>query len=186
MSSGRRAREIELLDALDALEPVSVNATVWRAVRDGRDPLLGHPSAGRWDPGQFDVLYTSFDPDGAVSEIHFHLSRQPVFPSKIKFFLHEISVRTSNTLKFADLRELQPLGVDEKEYTRVLHTRTQSIGDAAYFLGFDGIIAPNARWGCLNLTIFTDRVNPGDLEHNNSSPIDWALWKQSMGKERPS
>ena len=111
MSSGRRAREIELLDALDALEPVSVNATVWRAVRDGHDPLLGHRSAGRWDPGQFDVLYTS------VSDIHFHLSRQPVFPSKIEFFLHEISVRTSNTLKFADLRELQPLGVDEKEYT---------------------------------------------------------------------
>ncbi len=185
MSSGRRAREIELLDALDVLEPVNVDATVWRAVQDGRDPLLGHPSAGRWDPGQFDVLYTSFDPDGAVSEIHFHLSRQPVFPSRIKFFLHEISVKTSNTLEFADLRKLQPLGVDEKEYAHVLYGRTQSIGDAAHFLGFDGIIAPNARWGCLNLTIFTDRVNPGDLEHNNASPIDWAAWKQSMGKERP-
>jgi len=49
MSSGRRAREIELLDALDALEPVPVDATVWRAVQDGRDPLIGRRGNNQWE-----------------------------------------------------------------------------------------------------------------------------------------
>jgi hypothetical protein len=33
--------------------------------------------------------------------------------------------------------------------------RTQEIADSAYFLGFDGLIAPGARWACLNLVLFT-------------------------------
>jgi hypothetical protein len=56
------------------------------------------------------------------------------------------------TLKFADLNEPKPLGVDVKDYAKVLYGRTQEIGDAAAFLGFDGIIAPNARWDCHKLT----------------------------------
>lgn len=182
MSRGRRARDMELLDALDALDRVSINDNVWRVVRDKRDPLQGHPSAGRWDPGQFDVLYTSFEPDGAISEMHFHLSRQPVFPSKVQFYLHEIAVTTRSTLKFADLRQLEPLGVEANRYTGVLHPRTQMIGDAAAFLGFDGIIAPSARWPCLNLVIFSDQINPDDLEVKKSTLVDWAQWRQAHEK----
>lgn len=174
----RRARDLELLDALDALDRVSVDDVVWRVVRSGRDPLQGYPSAGRWDSGQFDVLYTAFDPDGAVSEMHFQLSRQPVFPFKIQFSLNEIAVKTKNTLKFADLRELQPFGVEEDRYPGVLYERTQMIGDAAAFLGFDGLIAPNARWQCLNLVVFSDCLSPADLKLRNSSAIDWVSWRR--------
>lgn len=181
MPSSRRARDLGLLDALDALERISVDDVVWRAVRSGRDPLLGHPSAGRWDTGLFDVLYTAFEPDGAVSEIHFQLSRQPVFPSKIEFTLNEIKVRTRSTLKFADLRQLESLGVDVSKYTSVLYERTQEIGDAAAFLGFDGIISPSARWQCLNLVIFSDRIRPDDLELKRSSTIDWTEWRGKPG-----
>ena len=151
--------------------------TVWRVVRSGRDPLVGHPSAGRWDPGHFDVLYTAFDPDGAVSEIYFHLARQPVFPSKIGFSLNQIEVSTRATLKFADFRELETIGVDVDEYTNLLYKRTQEISDAAAFLGFDGIIAPSARWKCLNLVIFCDCFNPDDLTLVSSSVIDWKSWQ---------
>ncbi|MGI9305350.1 MAG: RES family NAD+ phosphorylase, partial [Gammaproteobacteria bacterium] len=135
--------------------------------------------AGRWDPGLFDVLYTAFERDGAIAEMHFHLSRQPVFPSKIDFTVNEIAVRTANTLKFANLNELKPLGVDVREYTKVLYQRTQEIGDAAAFLGFDGIIAPNARWDCLNLVIFSDQMEPNDLELRQSSIIDFAAWRRA-------
>ncbi len=173
----RRARDLKLLDALDELERVSVDDIVWRAIRSERDALLGYASGGRWGPATFDVLYTSFDPDGAVSELSFHLTRQPVFPSKVSFSLNEIAVKTKSTLKFADLRELKPFGVEEDSYTEILYERTQMIGDAAAFLGFDGIIAPNARWQCLNLVIFTDQINPQDLELRGSSIIDWNEWK---------
>jgi len=182
MSGSPRARDLALLDALDKLPRVRVHDTVWRVVRSGRDPLLCHPSAGRWDRGRFDVLYTAFDPDGAVAEMYFHLSRQPVFPSGIGFTLNEIEVTTRNTLKFADLRELEPLGVERDEYPGLLYERTQEIGDAAAFLGFDGIIAPSARWDCLNLVVFCDGLSSGDLIVKKSSHIDRDTWRQARGK----
>jgi hypothetical protein len=179
MTEGRRPRDLALLDALDRLERVSLNQTVWRAVRQGRDPLIGSAAAGRWDPGVFDVLYTAFERDGAIAELHFHLLRQPVFPSKVQFTVNEIEVRTSSTLRFADLNELNPLGVDIDDYAKILHARTQEIGDAAAFLGFDGIVAPSARWQCFKLVIFSDRIGPADIELKQSSVIDFASWRRS-------
>ena len=73
MTDPRRARDIDLLDALDVFERVPFEGTVWRAVREGRDPIQGHPSGGRWDPGTFDVVYTALEPDGALAEINFQL-----------------------------------------------------------------------------------------------------------------
>jgi hypothetical protein len=177
MSSQRRARDLQLLDALDELDPVEVDDIVWRMVRSGRDPLLGQAAGGRWDTGQFDVLYTALDPNGAIAEIHFHLSRQPVFPSKVEFTLNEIRVKTYRTLKFANLDELEPLGVEKDKYANILYERTQEIADAAVFLGFDGIIAPNARWQCSNLAIFSNQIGPHDLELGESKVIDWKDWR---------
>ena len=153
-------------------------------MRQGRDPLQGHPSAGRWDPGTFDVLYTSMEPDGAIAEIHFHLSRQPVFPSRLAYRLHEIAVRTTKTLHFADLSALVRLGVDRTRYREILYDRAQAIGDAADFLGFDGLIAPNARWPCQNLVIFTDRLAPTDLEVLSAVAIDWTVWRKASRRQR--
>lgn len=182
MSKDWRARDLKLLDTLDALDRTSIDENVWRVVRKSRDPLQGHPSGARWDPGVFDVIYTSFEQDGAISEMYFHLSRQPVFPSKVRFILYEIAVTTRSTLKFADLRELEPLGVEAEKYNNILYTQTQVIGDAAHFLGFDGIIAPSARWSCLNLTIFTDQLNPVNLDVKKSELISWNKWRESKGE----
>jgi RES domain-containing protein len=176
MPERRKARDLQLLDALDALERVPFEGIIWCVVREGRDPVQGHPSAGRWDPGGFDVLYTALEADGALAEIHFHLSRQPVFPSQIRYLLHEVAVRTRKSLRLADLRALADLGVEEARYSEILYARTQEIGDAAHFLGFDGVLAPSARWPCLNLTLFTDRFAPDDLSSLRSKPVDVAAW----------
>jgi len=173
MSPGR-ARDHELLDALESMEGVAIEQSVWRALRAGRDALSGRPSGGRWDPGTFDVIYFSLDPLGARAELYFHLSRQPVFPSRAEFVLHEVAVETRRTLRFADLTELAPLGVNPEEYPGILYPRTQEIGDAAAFLGFDGFIAPSARWDCLNLVVFTGNLASDALELVSSVPIDWS------------
>ena len=175
----KQPRDLALLDALDGLERIAVVEPVWRVVRDGRDPLQGHPSAGRWDPGVFDVLYTCFNDNGALAEMHYHLSRQPVFPSKIRFTLNEIQVKTSSTLKFADMRELKKVGVASDAYAGMDYARTREIGDAAAFLGFDGIIAPSARWDCLNLTLFTEQLEPDNLALTETSVIDWKQWERT-------
>jgi hypothetical protein len=113
--------------------------------------------------------------------MYFHLSRQPVFP-RVEFTLNEIEVTTRSTLRFADLSELEPLGVSAEEYSGLLNERTQEIGDAAAFLGFDGIIAPSARWDCVNLTIFCESLTPDDLVLKDSRPADWEAWRKKHGK----
>ena len=177
MPGARKPRDPALLDALDAFDRVPYDGETWRVVGHGRDPLQGSASGGRWDPTLFDVLYTSMNADGAVAEVHFHLSRQPVFPSKIRYGLHRLRVRTTRTLKLPDLKTMVSLGVDPARYREILYAPTQAIGDAAYFLDFDGIIAPNARWSCNNLILFTDQIAPADLEVIESSEVDWAEWR---------
>jgi RES domain-containing protein len=180
MPGARRPRDPALLDALDAFDRIRWGGETWRVVRDGRDPLQGSASGGRWDPTLFDVLYTSLDSDGAIAEINFHLSRQPVFPSRISYGLHRIRVRTAKTLRLPDLGAMVPLGVDPARYREILYEPTQAIGDAAYFLGFDSIIAPNARWSCNNLILFTDQIAPADVEVIDSSKVNWTEWRKKL------
>jgi len=180
MPGARTPRDPALLDALDAFDRIPYAGETRRVVRNGRDPVQGSASGGRWDPTLFDVLYTSLDPDGAVAEVHFHLSREPVFPSKIGYGLHRIRVRTAKTLKLPDLDAMVPLGVDPARYRELLYAPTQAIGDAACFLGFDSIIAPNARWSCDNLILFTDQIAIAGLEVIESSAINWSQWRKKL------
>jgi len=180
MPGARKPRDPALLDALGAFDRVRYTGETWRVVRDGRDPLQGSASGGRWDPTLFDVLYTSLASDGAVAEVHFHLSRQPVFPSKIKYGLHRIRVRTEKTLRLADLDGMIPLGVDPSRYREILYEPTQAVGDAAYFLGFDSIIAPNVRWSCDNLILFIDQIAVADLEVIESLEVNWSAWRKKL------
>lgn len=173
----RRARDLSLLDALDAHQGVSFEGDVWRIVREERNPLQGYAAGARWDPGTFEVLYTSLVREGALEEIHFHLNRQPVFPSKIRSVLHRIAVRTRRTLRFADLAAIESLGVSVETFGSLSYERTQEIGDAASFLGFDGIIAPSARWPCHNLVLFTEHFATEELAIVSSEAIDWADWR---------
>ena len=178
----RSARDLELLDALDAHEGISFQGEVWRIEREERNVLQGYPAAAGWDPGTFDVIYTSLERDGALAEIYFHLSRQPVFPSRIKSVLHCISVSTERTLRFADLAAVEALGVNAESFAGLDYRRTQEIGDAAQFLGFDGIIAPSARWPCQNLVLFTDRFAPDNLTVVAAEHVDWREWRKIKGE----
>jgi len=183
--SERRARDLALLDALDASVGVSFEGDAWRIVREERDVLEGFPSKARWDPGIFDVLYMSLAREGALEEIHFHLSRQPVFPSKIRSVLHRIAVKTRRTLKLADLSAIEALGVSRETYPSLDYARTQEIADAAEFLGFDGLIAPSARWPCQNLVLFMEKLDRQDLVVLEREWVDWADWRRERAALRP-
>ena len=64
----------------------------------------------------------------------------------MRHVLHELKVLTDRTLVLANLSQPVALGVDEACYSEMLDARTQEIAAAAAFIGFDGIIAPSARW----------------------------------------
>ena len=181
MYGGRRPRDHRLLDAFGTLKPEPFEGVVWRALPDSREPLEGSSVRGRWSPGHFDVLYTSLEPDGAHAEVYFHLSRQPVFSSELRYWLYELKVKTKETLRLANTEALLGLGVEEARYQEILYDRTQAISDAAQFMGFDGLIVPNARWDCLNLVFFVDAVDMEEIEIENKSEIDWVDWRDKLG-----
>jgi hypothetical protein len=172
---GRAARDPDLLDDVDALARVEFTGTVWRVVRSGREPLQPSHVSGRWDMAAGTALYTSLEPDGAIAEIHFRLQQEPVFPSRYEAMLYKLHVSSSNLVRFDDLMALQPLGVDIAKYHRFLYERTQIIGDAAQFLGRSGLIAPNARWPCLNLVLY--EIDPRKIDILDQESIDWPSWR---------
>lgn len=178
MTGDRKARDPDLLELIDGFERTAFAGQAWRVVRETRDPLQASPVGARWDPGTFDVLYTSLDRDGALEEMYFHLSRQPVFPS-IPFKLHRLRVQATKILHLPEMNLLGHLGVEASRFTEMDYRRTQAIGDAAYFLGFDGLIVPSARSRFLNLVLFDARIDAADAEVEQSEPIDWKAWRQS-------
>jgi len=179
MASVWRVHEQELIDALAAIEPTAFTGPVWRVVRQGRDPLIGSSAGGRWSPPNiFDVLYTATEAPGALAEIGYRLSLEPIWPSRLNHEIHELSVDMGQTLKLADFDQLKALGVDVGRYPSLDYARTQQVAHAAYFLDFHGLIAPSARYDCANLMIFMDKLR-GDASLNagGSELVNWQTWR---------
>ncbi|MDD9908140.1 MAG: RES family NAD+ phosphorylase [Ahrensia sp.] len=187
MPHSRRRRDNALIDAIEAIDPVSFAAPVWRVVRDGHDATRCSRSGGRWDDGTFDVLYTSQGRDGAISEMHFHLMRgQPIFPSLVRYRLFEIETELGRALRFLDLDALSSIGLDAARYGQLSYQereaeypRSQDIGEVAHFLDYDGLIVPSARHESLNVVLFCDRVPPSAMTiAKDHGLIDWVAWQR--------
>ena len=175
----RRALDDRLLDRVGEIEGFSCEGPVWRVVRTGRDVLDGSRGSGRWNTSDMSVLYSALDPDGAIAEIHFHLNRgQSVFPSKMSHDLFKLNVAAQQTLQLVDMGQLRKLGVEENRYREILYTRTQEIAAAAAFLGFDGLIAPSARWECQNVVLFIEAMDFEQVKPVSVEPVNWRRWRQ--------
>jgi hypothetical protein len=182
VAESNQPSDLELIDLIDAIVPTEFSGAAWRVLPGNRNPLQGHPSHGRWDPGKFNVLYTSLAREGAIAEIHFRYIQEPVRPSKIAFNLYELEIGKISTLKLVDINQLIALGVDIESYQNAKYDRTRKIAQIANQIGYDGIIAPNARWDCNNLILFTDRLAPDALVAKTPQQIDLAKWKVKQRK----
>jgi hypothetical protein len=172
-----RIHDRVILDALEALDPEPFRGSVWRVTRRGREALRGAAAHGRWSAsGEFEVLYTSIVREGALAEIAYRLSLQPVWPSRIEHEIHTIDVQTERNLQFPDTASLAPFGVDVARYRSFEYAATQAIAAAANFLGFDGLIVPNARFACSNLVIFTERAP--ELALLDTKRVNWDDWRR--------
>lgn len=187
MAGPRTVRDSELIDALEDAEAAPFEGSVWRVVREGKDPRLCSSAGGRWDDRTFDVLYTAAERDGAIAEMHFHLSRgQPIMPSMVRYKIFELSVSLSHMLKLPTLDDLTGLGFDVGTFGQLSYDervqeypRTQDIAETAHFLGYDGMLVPNARWACANIVVFCDAVPAGSIEVvKEHGLIDWSAWKK--------
>jgi hypothetical protein len=168
-----------LLDWLADVQPGSFEGVVYRATRRGLDPLMPSTSGGRWMPPNTEpVLYTSLERDGALAEIVYHWSLLTPPPSK-PALVHTLEVSVRKTLVLSP-SSLTRLGVTWPDTDSLHVQRTQAIGAAAAYLGFDSIRAPSARRENDNLIIvFTNH----EAAATGAAPIlrstetvDWRTW----------
>lgn len=187
MAETRNVRDSALIDALEERGAESFEGSVWRVVREGKDPCLCSSPGGRWDDRTFEVLYTATERDGAIAELHFHLSRGlPVMPSKIRYNIFELSLTLSRLLAFPTLDDLSSVGFDASAFGQLSYDdkeqeypRTQDIAETAHFLGFDGILVPSARWCSANIVVFCDQISAGALRViRDHGLIDWSSWRR--------
>ncbi len=174
-----RGHDRALLDALEALEPEAFSGEVWRVTGRGRDPLRGSAAPGRWTPqGAFEVLYTSLEREGALAEIGYRLSLEPIWPSHAEHDLHRIAAATRRTPRFANVAALVPFGVEYSRYGSFDYAATQAIASAAHFLEYDALIVPSARSPALHAVIFLEHMlTDGSLTVLDTEPVDWAAWR---------
>ena len=95
--------------------------------------------------------------------------------------MHTLLLHTENSLRL--LRsDLASLGVDDGSYDAVLYDATQRAGAAAAYLGFDGLIAPSARWPCDNLMLFQEncegKSSPSIVQ---TETVEWQGWARANG-----
>ncbi len=162
------------------MAPEAFAGEVWRVAAQGRDPLRGSAAEGRWSTGEgADVLYTSLAREGALAEIGFRLSIEPVWPSRLRHELHRIAARTRRALRFDDVSALAPLGVEVARYGSFDYRATQAVAAAARFLEFDSLIVPSARSPALHLVVFLDQiVDSGALTVLGTETVDWDAWRR--------
>ncbi len=164
------------------MEPRPFAGFVWRVAWAARDPLAGGTGGGRWHfSNDFEVLYTSMEEDGAMAEIYHHLSKAPIFSSS-HVTINKLHVTTERTLEFPDVAALAKLGIDEEAFRKGETSRTREVGAAARFLDMDGLIVPSARWPCLNLVLFLDRLpDRAELRVVETRGINWPAWRERVG-----
>ena len=177
----------ELLDALEQRDSQSFAGDTWRVVRSRRDPMRGSTANGRWGAaGEFEVLYTACERDGALAELGYRMSLEPIWPSKLGHDAHRIGVELDRVLDLTDFAFLARLGIDESRYEGHRYEVEQAVSAAARFLEYQAILVPNARYPGNNLVVYADihgALNGLDLAEGE--PVDWNAWRAS-NRSRPS
>ena len=175
-----------LLDRLSEFGQDRFEGEVFRATRRNANPIAASISGGRWAPppdgdAGHPVLYTSLERDGAIAEVASFLAELTPIPGPRQISVTRLAVSTSHTLRLVRT-DLAALGVDLTRYGERDYGRTQEIGAALVFLGFDGLIAPSARWSCDNLMIFGDNHALAEtLEPVGTETVEWREWAETHG-----
>lgn len=130
--------------------------------------------------GETAVLYASSERDGALAELAYHWSQITPFPTK-PAVVHSLKVGVERIIRL-EQADLKKIGVERARYGDVNYGRTQEIGAAAAFLGFDGLIVPSARWHCENLILFANERDLSImLEAVGTEPVDLRAWAIAHG-----
>ena len=170
-----------LIEILDSLDTNDFTGDLWRTSWKSRDPLLGGSSGGRWSISNgVEVLYTSLDRDVSLAELHHHLSLAPVF-SSCNMLIYRLQAKRLKLLNLCSPTMLRTLNLGSQGNENEELKKSQEIGSAAHFLGYQGILVPSKRRDGDNCVLFPDLLDPNEsLEVMAKYEINWPSWIRSQ------
>jgi RES domain-containing protein len=163
----------------------------YRFTNARRDPLSGEGSyefGGRWNPrGVFAAIYLALPQATAMLEFQRRAeaaAMDPLDMLRAGYILHTIEVHDLPVLDLRDEQALAAVGLGQEDITAEDWTACQSVGHAAWFLEYGGVLAPSAAGHGFVLTVFESRLEPRQLTVNESIRLDPATYEGLIADSR--
>lgn len=155
-----------LVERVDVLPRVPLVAVTYRHVSVGRQPLSGEGAriqGGRWNPPEsYPTLYLACSEEVMVAEFRRLALRSGRSPTDfLPRVLYRIEVTLGSVVDLAGAEATATVGLTPALMRPDDLSSCQAVGDAAHYLGLEGVYAPSAAAGDGTvLAIFTDRLQP--------------------------
>jgi len=173
------AGRVDFLTALEALPRTEWSGTGYRHAAYAYPPLSGDGArrfGGRWNPrGSFPVLYLADSVETVTAEFRRLASLQARATSD--FLPRALHAIECDRLELLDLREPEPrasVGLSDADLFADDRAACQAVGEAAEFLGYQGVLAPSAAGPTEGfvIAVFTERPRPGALTVASTTDFD--------------
>lgn len=173
----------DLVQRVNDLGAAQWTGTTYRHTAARRDPLSGSGAklfGGRWNPADsFNAIYLAEPAAACMAELDRLAKSQNVAVDdfiRAKRTVHTIGVHSLPVLDLRDDSARARVGLELSDISDDDWTACQTVGHAAYFLNFGGVLAPSASGVGLVLTAFESRVSPGQLIVESSEQLTRALY----------
>lgn len=173
-----------LVERIDELDRIPVTGIYHRYTSARRDPLSGAGArayGGRWNPrGICATIYLATPRESCAGEARRAaeaLGTTPEIMLQAPFLLHTVQATDLAVLDLSDPNALERVGLTTADLTDDDWTACQAVGHAAWFLGFQGILAPSASGTGVVLAAYEGRLDLHQLTITKSEPFTPAIYR---------
>ncbi|OSP08803.1 RES family NAD+ phosphorylase [Microbacterium sp. LEMMJ01] len=179
----------DLVQRVDQLPRTVWSADTFRYTGSSRDPLSGAGArlfGGRWNPKDiFATIYLATPVSACMGELARAATSQSA-PVEVflqaDYSLHTIAVSEITVLDLRAPAALAHVGLSDGDIRDPDWTACQNIGNAAWFLGFGGILAPSATGDGIVLAAFEARASP-HLSIRDTERLTHDLYTRLVGSD---
>lgn len=168
--------DYELLETVNRLGSRAWTGECFRHTAPEFDPLSGFGAflfGGRWNPSDLvATIYLAFPEACCVAEFLRMAEGQGKGPeSFIPRDLHTIEAHDLLLLDLVAEGAMESLRLSFEDISADDWGKCQQVGEAAHFLGFQGVLAPSATEAGFVIAAFEPRLRPGQLVVSETRPM---------------
>lgn len=173
----------QVVASVNALGPTPFSAVAYRYTTAHREPLSGEGArrnGGRWNPKDlFPTIYLAIPESTCMGEVQRaaqtnHLSVERML--SVPYVFHTIAIQGLRVLDLRSVEALNRLGLEPEDLLSGDWSACQTVGHAAWFLDFAGVLAPSAMGQGLTLAVFEHKAEPDQVTFQSTVPLTPALF----------